>query len=270
MDPKYFDEAAKYLGKQVLDPGHNTRQALILSDASHLHKFTLGSINRNVNPDWKLEMKKELKTLHVKKERTTFVACIDVRYIKGALEDPEAAQDFKAIILDGQHRICSLRELVSEDASFKDYEFWVVLYIIQNDEEMEQLLKDLDKRIAFNLDDIVTIDVRMRFIKAFKELTVGQESRRCITGTINHNVLRDSDVLNEIKKFNKSEIKALILKSAEQYKSKFEMAKLHKGALLDTIMKTNLYNLIDWQSGSWIREMFMNPSPSVQSSGSNP
>jgi hypothetical protein len=254
---KYFDEAAKYLGKSVLDLGHHTRQALILSDGNHISKFTLGSINRNINSEWKKEIKKVMTELYDKKERTTLIACIDVRYINAAIEDPDAASDFKAIILDGQHRLVSLRDLIAEDPKYKTYEFWVVLYIIQNDDEMLQLLKDMDKRIMFDQQDVSTIDIRMKFIKVFKELCQGQESRRCVTGTINHPILRDINILNEIKKYRSEELKTKIKNLAKTYKPKFELAKLSKCALYDTIQATNLYQLIDWQSGLWIRELFV-------------
>ena len=256
MEDKYFDEAAKYLGKSILDIGQHTRQALILSDGSNISKFTLGSVNRNINPEWKKEIKQVMKELYDKKERTTLIACIDVRYIKAAMEDPEAASEFKAIILDGQHRLVSLRDLIEEDQKYKSYEFWVVIYIIQNDEEMLQLLKDMDKRIAFNEQDVSTVDIRMKFIKAFKELCQGQESRRCVTGTINHPILRDINVLNEIKKYSHEELKTKIKSIAKSYKPRFDLSKLSKSALSDTIKATHLYQLIDWQSGLWVRELF--------------
>ena len=255
VDTKYFDEAAKYLGRSIIDPGDKTRQALVLTDASFLDRYTLGSVNRNVNVQWVSEIKEEMRQLHERKERTVCTACIDVRHIKGALEDPEAARDFKAVLLDGQHRFSALSELCREDEKYKAYSFWVVLYIVQSDEEMEQLLRDMDKRIVFTEDDVVTIDVRMRFIKAFKELTAGQETRRCITGTINHPVLRDPKITEALRRLPKDAIISLIQKSAAEYKEKFEQSRLKKSALLDVIEKTKLYQLIEWQSGFWIREM---------------
>lgn len=255
IDPKYFDEAAKYLGKSIVDQGEKTRQALILTDASYLERYTLGSVNRNINPQWVSEIKTEMRKLYDRKERTTCTACIDVRHIKGALEDPEAAKDFKAIVLDGQHRFSALCELIKEDPKYSSYSFWVVLYLVQSDEEMEQLLRDMDKRIVFTDDDVVTIDVRMRFIKAFKELTVGQETRRCVTGTLNHPVLRDPKITEVLRKLPKDAIKSMISKTAYEYKNKFEQSRLKKSALLDVIERTKLYQLIEWQSGMWIREM---------------
>lgn len=254
---KYFDEAASYLAKQILDPGHRNRQALILSDGKHLHKFGLGSVNRNINSAWKEHMKTVMRDLFEKKERTTCIACIDARHVKSAMEDSEAAAEFKAIILDSQHRLTALKELIEEDDKYKSYEFWVILYIVQSDEEMHKLLQDIDQRKPFDEDDEIVVNVRMRFIKAFKELTPGQETRRCVTGTLNHNVLRDPEIMEKLKLYGREDLKKLILKSAEAYKAKFEAAKLGKSALLDTILTTKLYQLIDWQSGAWIREMFL-------------
>jgi hypothetical protein len=255
MDPKYFDEAAKFLGKNIIDNGEHTRQALIVTDATFLDRYTLGSINRNINPQWVSEIKASMRQLYERKERTMCTACIDVRHVKGAIEDPEAARDFKAVLLDGQHRFSALFELCKEDDKYKTYEFWVVLYLVQNDEEMEQLLRDMDKRIVFTDDDVVTIDVRMRFIKAFKELTAGQETRRCVTGTLNHPVLRDPKITEILRKLPKEAIKSMIAKTAYEYKDKFEQSRLKKSALLDVIEKTKLYQMIEWQSGMWIREM---------------
>lgn len=256
LDSKYYDEAAKFLGKHICDSGEQTRQMMILSDCSFIDKFTFGSVNRDIDPDWVNEMKKVMKNLYEKRERTTCVACIDVRHIKGALEDTEAAQEFKALIIDSQHRITALKELCEEDAKYKSYSFWVVLYIVQSDEEIEQLLKDMDKRRPFNDDDMVTVDVRLRFIQAFKEVTVGCETRRCVTGTINHPVLRDLKVLETLKKHTKNEIKSFIQKAALEHRQRFEQANLApKTALCETINHTKMYQLVDWQSGMWIREM---------------
>lgn len=269
IDPKYFDEAAKYLGKSIIDQGENTRQALVITDASYLDKYTLGSVNRNINNQWVTQIKESMKQLYERKERTICTACIDVRHVKGALEDPDAAKEFKAILLDGQHRFTALNELCKEDKKYKSYSFWVVLYIVQNDEEMEQLLRDMDKRIVFTDDDVVTIDVRMRFIKAFKELTTGNETRRCVTGTMNHPILRDPKITEVLRKLPKEAIKSMISKTGNEYKEKFEHSRIKKSALLDVIEKTKLYQLIEWQSGLWIREMLLsNPesSPAVTES----
>lgn len=265
IEAKHFDEAAKYLGRQIIDAGDNTRQALILSDASYISRFTLGSVNRNINPAWKDEMKKTIKQLHERKERYTAVACIDVRHVQGAIEDPDAAHDFKAIILDGQHRMEALKELCLEDPAYRTYSFWMILYLVQSDDEMHQLLIDLDKRQAFSEEDTTAVTLRLRFIQAFKELTEGQETRRCVTGTLNHPVLRDSDILSQLKKHTKQSLKSLMLKCASEHKKSYEQSCLpSKGALAQTIQITKLYQLVNWQSGLWIREMLASTTPSDQ------
>jgi hypothetical protein len=256
IETKHFDEAAKYLGRQIIDPGENTRQALILTDASYLSRYTLGSVNRNINPAWKDEMKRTIRQLHERKERFTGVACIDVRHIKGAMDDPEAAYDFKAIILDSQHRMEALKELCTEDPTFRTYSFWMILYIVQSDDEMHQLLIDLDKRQAFSEEDTTAVTLRLRFIQAFKELTTSQETRRCVTGTLNHPILRESDVLNRLKGHTVQSLRSLMQKCASEYKERYEQSRLPaRSALAETIAHTKLYQLINWQSGLWIREM---------------
>ena len=94
-----LDIALNYISEKVYDV--NPKQALCLSNMDYLDKFTLGSINRDINPKWIKEMKTSLLDMHAIERRTTVTVCIDVRDIQIALTDPEAAKDFKAIILDG-------------------------------------------------------------------------------------------------------------------------------------------------------------------------
>jgi hypothetical protein len=254
MDARYCDEAAKYLGKRFLD--YSNRQCIILSDATYLERLDLFSINRNVNSTWVVEMKKVLSNLFESRERFTMTVCIDIRHIKSALEDPEAAKDFKGLVVDGQHRFMALKELCEEDTKYKSYEFWIQTYLVQNDQEIHDLLKNLDKRLTFTAEDTQIVDARLKFIKAFRQLIPDSEQhRRCVTGTCNHSVLRDNIIIEKLKLLGVNEIKSLIEKTAREYKEKFEQAKLNKGALQTTIIGSKQYQLIEWTSGDWIRRM---------------
>ena len=254
MDARYCDEAAKYLGKRFLD--YSNRQCIVLSDATYIDRLELFSINRNVNAAWVTEMKKVIMNLFENRERFTMTVCIDLRHIKSALEDPEAARDFKGLVVDGQHRFVALQQLCAENSKYKNYEFWIQIYLVQNDQEIYDLLKNLDKRLSFTTEDTNIVDARIKFIKAFRQLIPESEQhRRCVTGTCNHSVLRDDTIIRQLKVLGVHDIKSLIEKTAREYKDKFEQAKLNKGALQTTIMASKQYQLIEWTSGDWIRRM---------------
>ncbi len=84
ISAEHLQEAAKLLGKQLLDSVINGRQALLLSDQSYLQRLALGSVNRDVNPKWVAKLKTEMSRLVMARERTTISACMDLREVERA------------------------------------------------------------------------------------------------------------------------------------------------------------------------------------------
>ena len=198
----------------------NHKQALCLSNLDYLDKFTLGSINRNINIKWVKEMKTSLIEMHAIERRTTIMVCIDIRDIQIALTDLEAAKEFKALICDGQNRVTALKELKKENPDMQ-YKFWLVVYIIQSEDEMKKLLFDLDKRLDITPSDKKQIEIRQNFINAFSKLTQNFDKKRCVQRTKNHAILRNEDIIRALSKFNEDQIYEKIKECALLYKKDF-------------------------------------------------
>lgn len=248
-----LDQALAYLCEKTLDV--NNKQAICLSGFAHLDRFTLGSINRDVKPTWVKEMKKSILDMHAIGRRTTVTVAIDLRDIKIALEDPEAAQDFKAVIVDSQHRWMAMKELREQHPGM-DYKFWLIVYITESEEEMKALLLDLDRRLDITPDDKAQIEIRKRFVEAFSKLTEGHEKRRCVQRTKNHPILRDADVMRALSRMTREDMESKLRDCAKLYKREYEDARLAKSsALYATVEGTKLYQMIQWQSGAWIKKM---------------
>jgi hypothetical protein len=251
----HLDEAAKYLGTSIIDYEPGTRQILVKSNLSYLDHLCLGSLNRDVNPAWVEEMKQVMQKKITSKERIQIIACIDIRDISIAINDP--SYKFQAIILDAQHRWSSLQSIKQEYPNIQ-YDFWIEAYVISSEAEYIQLLSDVNNRHVFDKNEIDKIDTRTKFITAFSNLTKGCENRRCVQGTKKHGMLKNKEVIDALRNHSISDIEKMIKLSAISYRSQWENlknAKLEKSALGATIIQTGLYNLIEWETGKWIRGM---------------
>jgi hypothetical protein len=249
--------AAEYIGKHMIDYVPGTRQVLVLSDMSRLERFGLGSINRDVNPAWVQHLKPCLMESIHKKERITVVAAIDVREIIAAHEDVEAARDFKAIILDGQHRLTALKE-IKEDYPLIEYDFRVDLFLVSTDDELMELLSQINDVRKFSQDDADATKTRQRFVQVLNKLAKNQKNRRCITGTRNHSALRNAKVMASLGMKTSQEIEKKILMIAKKHEcewNEYKSPELERSALGQTIQSTGLYQLINWQSGKWLHEL---------------
>lgn len=257
VESHHLDMAASIIGKQVLDVQPGTRQILVKSDTSYLNRLTLGSLNRDINPQWVEEMKSVMLKKIQAQERIQITACIDVRDIKISISDPEAGYDFKAVIVDGQHRTTALKELVQQYPNIF-YEFRIEVFVIASEEEYIALLKELNTNYIFSKSDLGTVDARKRFIEVFNNLTKGHEHRRCVQRTKNHDVLRDKMVMSQLSKLSSYELEKKMLLCAATYKNEWEVnatPKMLKSALGQTIHSTGLYQLIHWETGKWIKSM---------------
>lgn len=233
----------------------SNKQALCLSSMEYIDRFALGSINRDINAEWVKEMKRSIIEMASVGRRTTVTVCIDVRDIQIALTDQEAGSEFKAVIVDSQHRWSAMKELKRENP-LMEYRFWLVVYVVHNEDDMKQLFLDLDKRLDITPSDKEQIAIRKRFVNAFSELTDEHEKRRCVQRTKNLPILRDQEVMRALARLTTSDIKTRIQTVAEKYKREFETADLPKTSVLyQVINDTKLYQLIHWQSGSWVKEM---------------
>ncbi len=249
----HLNEAAKLLGKKLLDSVPNGRQALLLSDHTYLHRLTLGSVNRDVNTKWVGKLKREMHHLIMARERTTITVCIDLRDVIRAIEEQTGAVDFKAIVLDGQHRVACLKEMFATHPQLQ-YEFWMQVYIISSELEMETLINDLDRRLPITAKDKKTIQDRRSFAEAFLSLIPAvHHTRRCVTGTLNHKVLRSEAVVEALQTTTTDDIVQRIRDLAQESEKEYRAANVKSTSILHKVIEdTKLYHMMHWESGEWI------------------
>lgn len=255
---EHLTEAARLLGKGLIDHVTGGRQALLLTDQSYLNRLALGSVNRDVNPKWVSKLKAEMSRLIMSRERTLITACIDLREVQRVIEEQNGATDFKASILDGQHRITCLKELFEEHPTMK-YDFWLQIYIVSSDIEMMQLISDFDKRLVISAKDKKTMQDRHTFVESFLELIPrSHHHRRCITGIRNHKALRDDVVVNALQKSvtSKDTLQNRFRAVAEKYKESYDKSPPKNTSVLAKLIDdTKLYFLIDWEGSDWIYDV---------------
>lgn len=257
ISAEHLQEAAKLLGKQLLDSVVNGRQALLLSDQSYLQRLALGSVNRDVNPKWVAKLKTEMSRLVMARERTTISACIDLREVQRAIEEQNGGADFKAVVLDGQHRVTCLKELLEEHPTMK-YDFWLQIYIVSSEIEMLQLIEDFDKRLTISAKDKKTMNDRHMFTETFLQLVPkSHHHRRCVTGVLNHKTLRDEKVVEALQKIkDQASLKARFLAVAKKYKDAYDENPPKASSVMAQVMNdTKLYFLMNWDRAEWIHDI---------------
>ena len=247
--------ALKVIGQSVLDCS-SKKQAMCLSSARKCDKYSLSSINRNVDMKWVNEIKTNI--LQMKKDdiKTTISICIDLNDVRACFEDKEAEEDFKAMIIDGQHRVEAMKQLCREDRDF-DYSFYLIVYICENSNEMQDLFINLNKHLPITQINIKEKDTRKRFVDAFSRCTINCDDRRCIQRTKNHPILRNMNVMTKLYTMSVSEIEEAIYSIAKKYKEEFKNSQKLKptSVVYRTIKTTKTYQLVDWEEGNWIKQM---------------
>lgn len=253
---EHLQEAAKLLGKQLLDSVPLGRQALLLSDQSYLHRLGLGAVNRDVNAKWVAKLKPEMTRLVMARERTTISACIDLREVKRAIEEQNGAADFKAVVLDGQHRVTCLTEMLAEHPTLR-YDFWLQIYIVSSELEMMQLIEDFDKRLVITAKDKKTMQDRHMFTDTFLKLVSKvHHHRRCVTGVLNNKTLRDEKVVEALQNIDPADLAKRFMAVAEKYKAKYEANPPKPTSVVAKVVEdTKLYFLTEYERPEWIYDI---------------
>lgn len=249
-------EALRYISGSE-KPLHSTAsQAMCLSSAKYCELYDLSSINRNVDMVWVKEIKKSIIQMEKDKIMTTISVCIDLIDIYSSFEDLDAARHFKAMIIDGQHRVEAMKQLCREDPTF-NYQFFLNVYICNDSNHMQELFLNLNKHLPVSQVNIDEKDTRKRFVDAFSRCTINCNDRRCVQRTKNHPILRDQNVMTKLSTMTVAQIEEAIYAIAKQYEEEFKNTQKLKptSMVYKTIKVTKMYQLVDWEEGNWIKRM---------------
>jgi hypothetical protein len=251
-------EALKWLGNVVYCDPNGTNQAFLCSDVSFVGHFDVDPANRSVNDEWVREMKKEIVALHAKNEMMTLTAAIDKRTIAAFIHAKDNDEDlgmFKAILLDGQHRWTALKQLRDEKPKV-EFKFFLIVYIVESDDEIRQRLLQLNKRREFTTSDAAEVDGRLKFLKAWNQSTLGSENRVCVRRIRNHELLRNASIVKCLMKMSESEIHKKLYEIASSYEGRYKASsdRFKKSVAGQIIRSTGLYQLVN-EDGQWLEEI---------------
>jgi folylpolyglutamate synthase/dihydropteroate synthase len=264
---EHVEFAARWLGKSMLSM--NPTQVLLESDDSYIDKFAIHELNRNVDMAWVSQMKIEmLKTIMVQ-ECMTLTLAIDVRLIatameqgegdgesEGVMEEGKEEGGFKGIILDGQHRWEAMKQLKQELPNAK-FKIWLIVYIVNNDQEILQRLDTLNKRRHFSQADNDKVAVTKRFLEAFsRKHTCTYQSKRCIVNVRRSSILKSLEFIKKHKQTSVVEFEDKLNAVAEKYKDAWlEARRTSKKCTMNTVIyRTHMYQLIDITC-QWLHEL---------------
>jgi hypothetical protein len=260
VEQSHYIYAATKLGRKILTGG--ATQILIESDNTFIDMFEVHEMNRNIDEQWVKEMKTEVLKTSIAKECMAITLAVDERMIRRAMTEPDNSEQdggFKAIILDGQHRVAAMKALKYEMPSLS-YDIWLTVYIVEDDNAIIKRLEELNKRRPFTQDDTNKLYVVKRFMEAFEQLHKKEnETRRCIQNVRKSPIIKS---LTFIKKHNNTSVNEFITKIQNisiQYKSRWNTivdnnSKIQNLVLGQVINRTKLFQLCD-ETHNWINEI---------------
>lgn len=247
-------------------------QAIVLSNNSLVDRmYDITNVNRDIDDAWVQEMKKEIKYMRERGQRMTATVGIDMRDIKNIIEvnsgasteDEKTALDtFRVKVYDSQHRLKALSELFREDPKTL-YDFYVVVYIVDTNEDEKALLEKLNKRREFTKKDRTVVDARKAFMDVWDEVTGHEnQTRLCVRTVRTSKRIRNQEITNALSKMARKDMKEKLYAIAKLYHKEFlqecENSKFVNSAVYKVIAETKLYQLVMYykkKDDSWLEQI---------------
>jgi hypothetical protein len=233
-------------------------QAMVLSDTSKVGMFDYHACNRNVDAAWVPVIGKEIEQMAVKGAIMHLIAAVDIREINTIIHNSRTQEDapeaFKAIILDGQHRLAYYREAHKKEPA-RILRFYVTVYVVSSDLEIRQLIADINKTRPMTTTDNADMNGRLRFVQEWDKYTVGFHTRRCVRRVKNSQLLRQPGISKALASMTDAQIFAKLGEIAGRYKKRFENAPDKFKASVPALVgrSCHLYQLVNDTDG-WLDE----------------
>ena len=251
----------KLVAFQVLRINPNETEAILVSNTSFLDKYTVGAINRDVNMPWVNKLCSDAFPRMIRDGTfTEVVACINRSDIFNVYENELNETEFKAMVVDGQHRMEAMRKLVQNGTitAARPFEFIVRLLIIENEKDLAQRLLDLNNRLNFSLQDEKVVETRVDFINCFIQFITNRfgypvTRRHVVQNVQRSDILREPEVLKKITACNTTSIlyqkfERLMLDAEykKQYLTRVATGQIsHNHAIAKVINETKMFFLAD-------------------------
>lgn len=260
---QHLHTALGWIGSVIHKDGE---QALVLSNNSLVDKlYEVTNVNRDIDPAWVQEMRKEILSMHEKGRRMLVTVGIDCRDIKTCVEaqaDKEQLthdEHFRVRVYDGQHRLMAMSQLYAENPNQK-IEFYVVVYLIENTAQEKELLVKLNCRREFTEKDQKVVDARKAFLDLWNEITGEKhENRLCVRNIRASKRIRDARVTEALSKMDiqgmKNKLSEISQKYYEEFRKMCENRKFVNSVVYQVIWDTKMYQLVCYYTAkddSWL------------------
>jgi hypothetical protein len=247
--------AAELLGNIIAE---YPTQCLIESCEASLKYIERHANNRHVSMEWVESLKKVmLEMIHFQE-----IILIDVAITTGSIEvaihDPDTSQEqggFKAYILDGQHRVEALKQIMREHPDIK-FAITYKVVMVNSDSEISDRIAKLNQRRNFDQSDIDKTAVCKNFLMAIEKI-IGKQNmnRQYIMKLKKSNILNNTVFIDKHKNKTIDQFCTAINTLANSYKSAWvtrstDDTKFDKSVVGQLIRNSKMYQFIhdpnDW------------------------
>lgn len=250
-------KALEYVTSRTLDA--TSKVAMGVSGIAYIDRMRVAELNRNVSDAWATSLVTEMADMATRQERTVITLCIDLREVAAAQTDAEVAANFKATILDGQHRVAAMRKL-RESYPDVDLPFWVVVYLARDDADQQRIIHNLNKRAPMSTADRDVMVVKRRFIAALREAVGSHDRRHPVKAVMEAlpELLADATVMGALRGLETAAIVAMLEKCADDYRPLYEetLKRTLSSATQTLVRETRMYFFVR-PAAEWVRHMLV-------------
>jgi hypothetical protein len=244
------------LGKVV---SAHKNQCFVDSDNTYLRFLERHHANRLVDTDWVQELEKDMYAMITDGDVCEIEVAVILSDIQSYLADQDRGEDFKAVIVDGQHRVEAFKNIMKKHPNLR-FPIWFKVYLVNTDDDIDKLIEKINNRRSFNQMDYAKKKVNATFIKAITQL-VGEKNmnRRYILKVKRCKLLNDLKFVEKYKMATENDFIGVLNALSEQYKAACLNAvtldqKYSKSAVFQLIIASKQYQFMA-EPEEWITKM---------------
>ena len=250
-------KALEYVVSRTLDCTANV--AMGVSGFAYLDRLRVAELNRNVSEAWVGALTTEMADIAQRQERTVITLSIDLQEVAAAQVDAEVAANFKATILDGQHRVAAMRRL-RERQPDADIPFWVVVYLARDDADQQRIIRNLNKRSPMSASDRDVMEAKRRFVSALREVVGLHDRRHPVKAVLEAlpGLLADPAVLTALRGLETPALVTMLERCASDYRPLYEgtLKRTLSSATQTLVRETNMHFFVR-PAAEWVRHMLV-------------
>ena len=221
-----LDKAISFITDKVI---YNVdyKEILAVTDVSKLDKIDYHPINRCINDEFVLKsMTHQVYYSSRQNYSIDIIVAINKEDIRKCYLDQENFQDFRGIIIDGQHRVKTIRNILETDKSFT-IRINMKIFILDGDEEILNLIRRLNTRNPFSIEHEKQSETNKKFRDEVVKVLGTMSKHRCIQkDLLSSPHLKDSQVIKKLDLLLDTSFNEKMKQIGSKYTPKY-MEKLH-------------------------------------------